>query len=187
MKFLLGMIVILLSSSFAFADSLSGMVLIHDDQVSLVEFGSNQTYPVRVTKVETQDSLKKLKNLDFIQGQGEIMNNEVLLDSIDFVGLKQLLGLWASNTNSFLDFKDFSKVVSYQSQSTFDIQMPRTSLRYSIAPSSGTDWKIFFTDSSAVLLASLVLVDQKATLKFYDLSSGNITKTVELTRVPQRH
>ena len=185
MKFLLGIILVLLTGSLTYAGSISGFILVHQDQVSLVEISTNQTYPVRITKVETLDSLKKMKNMDFIQGQGEIINNEVLLDSIDFVGLQKLLGLWASNTNSFLDFKDFSKVVSYQA--VFDMQLPRTSLHYSIAPSSGTDWKIFFTDSSAVLLASLVLVDQKATLKFYDLASGQITKTVELTRVSQRH
>ena len=167
------------------AASLNGFVTLVRDQYTYIDPQTNRRFTIKPTKVDTQESLKKLKNLDFFQGQGDFSGDDLLLDTIDFVGLRRLLGLWTADSSAIMDFQNYSKVVVYRSPI-----LPSTSkslLQYSIAPSSGTDWKIFFTDDKDVLLASLVLQDARASLKFFDLQSGEVVKTVEMSRLPVRH
>jgi hypothetical protein len=169
----------------ALAGSVGGFVAIDRDQYTYIDMQTNRRYTIRPVKSDTVESLKKLKNLDYFQGQGELQGNVLLLDTIDFVGLRRLLGLWTADATSILDFQDYSKVIVYR---TFlNVATPRAALQYSIAPASGADWRIFFTDENSVVLASLVLQDARATLKFFDLNSGSVVKTVELTRLPPRH
>lgn len=167
------------------AAPVGGFLVVEKDQYSFVEIKSNRKTPIRPTKLATVEALKKLKNMDYFQGQGEFVNNELLLESVDFVGLRRLLGLWTADENSVLDFQDYSRVMIYRS--FLNLMAPRALLQYSIAPSAGADWRIFFTDENSVVLAALDLKDQKATLKFFDLGSGHVVKTVEMTRIPLRN
>jgi len=186
MKQILLALCALFVSALAHADSISGFLSIEGDKYIFVDIDKGLRHQIVATKVETQDSLKKLKNLDYFQGQGEISGDQILLDSIDFVGLRRLLGLW-SDDSTIVDFRDYSQVAIYRSHWFSDTSAETSLVQYSIAPSNGSDWKIFFTDAANVVLASLLLHDAKATLHFYDLTSGEVTKTVELLRLPSRH
>jgi hypothetical protein len=174
-----------LFSSFAFARPISGFVSIESGKTYFIEHGTTPRYPIKPNKPEVTESLKKLGSFDFFQGQGELINGELHLDLIDFVGLRSLLGLWSVDRQSLFDFKDFQKVIIYKS--FFNLMTPRAQLQYSIAPSAGTDWKIFFTNEKSVILASLTLSRDHATLRFYNLENGEVYKKVELTKIPKRN
>lgn len=175
----------LLSFSTGLAGTVSGLLIQAPDRLYFIPGAGGARYVVRATRTETLESLKKLKNLDFFQGQGELTDRELLLDSIDFVGLHRLLGAWASN-DGLMNFHDYSQVTIYHS--FIDSNAQKLSLQYSIAPSSGKDWRIFFTDSNSVAAGSLILTDgnTRAVLKLYDVNSGEVSKTVELTRLYQQ-
>ena len=176
---------LVLFSTQAIARPISGFVSVEGSQTYFIEHGTTPKYAIKPNKLEVIESLKKLGSFDFFQGQGELINGELLLDSIDFVGLRSLIGLWSVDRQSLFDFQDFQKVIIYKS--FFNLMTPRAQLHYSIAPSAGTDWKIFFTDENSVILASLILSNDHATLRFYDLENGEVYKKVELTKIPKRN
>lgn len=185
MKFLVSLFTLLMSVS-ALAGTVSGFLIQTPEHTYFtLSLQANATrFEVRATRMETIESLKKLKNQDFFQGQGELTDKELILDSVDFVGLARLLGAWAS-PDGLMNFQTFSQVTIYHS--FLNNKNQKVSLQYSIAPSSGTNWRIFFTDSSSVLAGSLSLTDgnTRAVLKLYEPASGSLAKTVELMRLYQ--
>lgn len=182
---LIAALLLSLISCHALARPISGFVSIENGQHYFIEHGTTVKFAIRPGKTEVVESLKKLSSFDFFQGQGEFTKSELVLDSIDFVGLRSLIGLWSEGRQSLFDFQDFQKVVIYQP--VFKLMTPRAQLHYSIAPSAGSDWKIFFTDENSVILASLILSEARATLRFYNLDTGDVFKKVELTKIPKRN
>lgn len=184
-KVLLFLITSILAIASANAASISGLVKKQNESYYFLKTESSTPILIRPTKSEVINSLKKLSNFDFFQGQGSEINGILALDSVDFVGLQSLLGVWSGNESSVFEFKSFQKLVTYKQFLNFLI--PSEKIDYSIAPSSGADWKIFFTNIDSVLLASLTISKKRAVLRFYDLETGDISKLIELTRATETH
>ena len=183
---MLTFLVLSLTSLMSQALPLYGFLSIENGQPYFIESRTSARMLIRPTKVDVIESLKKLSNYDSFQGQGEVNNNgELMLDSIDFVGLRSLIGLWSAEQRSIFEFQDFQKVLVYNP--VFSVMTPRTQLQYSVAPSAGNEWRIFFTNENSVVLASLSLQEQRALLRFYNMDTGEVLKHLELTKVSKRN
>jgi hypothetical protein len=162
----------------ALAESYSGYVSIFKNRVFTVLEGSNKKYELIAYTEDTISSLKKLKDRDYITVFGSKSDSTILVESIDFVGLRQLLGLWVSN-NTWLNFRDFNNVNVYWQ----DVNTTQKVLyEYSISPDPGKNWKIFFAGNNEVVIADLELNPSSAKINYFD-SKGVVVKTVELTKL----
>lgn len=146
----------------------------------LLESETQKSFRLRAANSETQKNLDKLNNFDFISGLGEFISEDiVLLDSVELVGLRKLLGLWRATDGliNFLDYSSLSIFIEQQSDIT------RYNFNYAVTPSTGEQWKIFLTDSKSVILGSLSFKRSKLHLEMYDPKTGNIAAKFTLTKV----
>jgi hypothetical protein len=169
---------------------LSGFVSKKENGYVLVEEKTSKRYDLRALNSETIESLKHLKHYDYISGYGEVKDNQiVLLESIDYVGLRRLLGLWhsADNVLNFVSFRSVKVVEQLQFIGDLGILdvFKESTYDYAISPGSGGSWRVFFSDSDSVILASLTLSakSDEARLELYDSSTGDITKELVLRKV----
>ena len=174
--------IILLSSVSGFAETIHGTISIDQGIYYITPLKSTKRFMLKSTSIDAAEQIKRLKNKDFLVGNGDIKDTYIVLLSVDFVGLRELIGVWMDELEtSLFNFHDFSNVSLYYPGGTKLVLIDR--LQYSIAPGSNDEWKVFFTDANHVRLATLSLEKNQASLQFYDTQSGEISKTVELERV----
>lgn len=123
---------------------------------------------------DVKSQLMKLKTNDFISGLGRpLTGNLVRLETIDFVGLNNFLGLWMSPMGLF-------KVQNFSS-----LSVSQAPLNYSITPGSGTSWVLFLTDENQIYFSNLTVAESKATIRFFDTKTGAFQREVFLSKISQ--
>ena len=121
------------------------------------------------------------------------MSKQAEFRSVDFIGLKRLLGYWWT-TEGFLDVRTFSLMNFYDrpgsSVSAGDLPnvAPRTdsikkSYQYSVTPSSGVEWVVFLNDKETVYFTQVTFQGANAQMKVYNSESGALEKTINLLRL----
>lgn len=121
-------------------------------------------------------SLEKLNNGDIVKGTASLIQETYVIESIDFVGLQRLLGLWKTKS-TIVNFVDFSTV-------QFHIPGMLNNYNYAISPTNMNDqWQVYFSDSSSVILGALTVSDQNATITLFDTETGNVTESLELKKI----
>lgn len=168
-----------LTSTASLADTFAGILNIKNDGYYLVDSNLNTDIPLKAGTTVVKDKLALLKTRDFVMGAGEMINNVWVVNSIDFVGLRDLIGLWMGNT-TYLNFKDFSRVHIYHPGKITE----QSDLNYSISPGQKNQWKVFFSNESQVVLSTLILNDnQSATIQFYDSETGEVNAKIDLKKL----
>ena len=101
--------------------------------------------------------LRKLKTGDFIVATGTVSSDKIVtLDSIQTVGLQELLGLWRSSRWEVFEFQDFSRLNLYltHSDGQSDLSFSRThELSYAITLENSADYSIFISDNLKKVMA----------------------------------
>lgn len=173
---------------FSHAESLRGVVIRRNADTVLVRLIGSTEEPLSVRPVYQSviSQLVKLKSGDIFQGNGHVRELEsggriVMLESIDFVGLKNLLGTWMASNSALVDFIDFDRV---QVQMPSGLGLKRYHLTYSLAPSRESDWMIFLHSSESVILGSLKLNSRTAVIEFIESQdSTHRASPIELIRI----
>ena len=186
MNLLLSLILCFAASLSLANESISGFFIVAGQNNYKIILEKNTVLTLRPGNTEVAAQLKNLKNSDIIRGVGTFINNDTLiLDSIDFVGLKRLIGTWRS-AKTILDFKNFDDVTFYQ-LSTALAKSIRTDYKYVVSPGGNSNWQMFFLDENDVTIANLVLPEgNRAQLTFYDPETGLTKATMYLTKVKYR-
>ncbi len=121
-------------------------------------------------------SLEKLNDGDVIKGSAQLIQDTYVVQSVDFVGLQRILGLWKTKS-TVINFVDFSQV-------QFHVPGSLSSYHYAISPTNSLDqWQVYFSDSSSVVLGSLSVNDQSAVIQLFDTETGNVTSSYELKKI----
>lgn len=175
-------------ASVSYAESLRGVVIRRDADTALVRLIGSSEAPLNVRPVyqSVVSQLDKLKSGDIFQGNGHVRQLDsggrvVMLESIDFVGLKNLLGTWMASNSALVDFIDFDRV---QVQMPSGLGLKRYHLTYSLAPSRESDWMIFLHSSESVILGSLTLNSRTAVIEFIESQdSTHRSSPIELIRI----
>jgi hypothetical protein len=116
---------------------------------------------------------------DLISGMGEKKSNgSIYLRTVEYVGLRELLGFWSSE-NQYFEFRDFKNLNLYKS-----VGKKVKSLHYSTAPGMGDSWKVFITDENTIILSTLRIDNDEALLTFYNTDTGKVTGEVKLKKFP---
>jgi hypothetical protein len=154
-------------------------------------------YLVAAKSNEVLAHIKKLNPGDEITASGDknFIDCSVVLESIDYVGLRRLLGMWLSN-EALIKVKDFSSLSFYPlerssslGQHVNNYGLTSTSevatavdYTYSLTPSEGKEWVLFLSDSTKTLFATISLSKGSAVMKIYDSESGVVLKTLRMTK-----
>lgn len=163
-------------------ESFSGFILTQG-QHRILKTETSQ-YSLSGSTTEINNQIAKLNDNDFISGVGEPKTNNLILQSIDFIGLNQFLGFWISPMG-ILQVKDFSRLNIYVPNRPIPIGAPKTSLNYSITPGQGNSWVLFLSDESQIYYSNLFMSDSKALIRFYNTQTGAFIKEVTMSKLVQ--
>lgn len=161
------------------AISLQGYVFRVDGEYYFSDRSTSKSYRVVPANSESQAALSRLNSYDTLIGHGSYgPRNTVYIDSIDFVSLRRLIGIW-KDSSVFVNFVDYSRVL-------FEVKSDNRLLsqyHYAIAPAEGDNWRIFFTDQSSVVLGSLTVQNHKAQIEVYDPKNGEVSQRYDLKKI----
>jgi hypothetical protein len=145
----------------------------------LITFDRSKKIEIRPFNTQAAVHLSRLKTGDLLAGTGDVSNDVFVINSIDFVGLKELLGVWLAG-NNIMDFQSFSSVKAHL---TSDNRPVTLNMKYSITPGEENEWHVFFSDNDEVQLATLTLKKNTAALQFIDSQTGDLSKVIELKKI----
>lgn len=169
-----------------FADStqkFSGFLVRQGNISILHEERSGRKMKVVATTLESQKALALLKKDDYIVGYGSVMSpSEIGLETIDYVGLRQLLGFWIEPGQSIFNFESFKHVSVVNLSSNLE-RLLKKNYDYVIAPGDENSWKIFLSDENSVKLARLILAKDVMSLELYDSDTGEVIQKLLLRRI----
>tara|TARA_B110001454_G_scaffold219203_1_gene252148 strand:- start:68085 stop:68627 length:543 start_codon:yes stop_codon:yes gene_type:complete len=178
MQLVLLVITLFLTSISSFAvQTFSGYIVQNGNQRSLKS--GNQHYVLVADNSDVKTQLHKLRNKDFISGIGNMLGSKIVrLETIDFVGLSNFLGLWMSPMGIF-QVTDFSSLSLYKSSSGSG----KSALNYSITPADGASWGMFLTDANQIYFSNLTITESKASIRFFDTQTGAFQREVALSKI----
>ncbi len=185
MKTILFALALAFSCSFASATQISGTLQKGKKSIYLTLEGKGRRYLITYTPSDAIVAFNKLNTGDYLVGNGDVddKNRTINLNTLDYVGLKKLLGVWY-NSDNVMDFKNYTDLRVYPLARLLasDRFSPGTDIRYSMAPYNGNQWAIFLSSAQATIFATLELGIDVAKLRLFNSDTGENTETVVLTR-----
>ncbi|MGZ3743846.1 MAG: hypothetical protein ACXVB1_14400 [Pseudobdellovibrionaceae bacterium] len=148
-------------------------------------------YQTHALNRNVEDNLKRFENGDFIIGSGvlDVVNKKINIESVDYVGLRRLLGSWRG-TDGIMVFKDFSTMSFTPQLSDINenkignnITNYQKEFRYSMSPSDGNEWALFVSDDKGTSFATMEITKKSVIMKIYESESGKIVRTLTLGRL----
>lgn len=181
MKFFLFTLSLLIVAFGAWARTpVSGFLATQDSQFFL-RTDENEIFLIETTSSPSVLSLLvRLSPGDYLLGQGEIQpgTQSLRMTSVDYVGLKKLLGSWTSQRGTF-HFKNFTDATF---QTVRRNKPVRADLRYSTAPTQNNSWVVFFSEKETTLLSTIFFDGPEIDMNIYQPETGELVQTLRLKR-----
>lgn len=137
--------------------------------INLADSGAN--LPVYATSPITDYDIKKLNTGDYLIGQGDVKNTSAIFESIDFVKLQNLIGIWENKTDGIL--------VNIISSTQLSISSTKTNRKFSanfvyvIAPNEKSKWTLFIfpvpSSPDSKIIPAIVTYNNPTSAKFLRL------------------
>lgn len=148
---------------------------------------NSESYEIRPVFHPVVAQLEKLKSGDLLEGIGHIRQRQgekpiVMLESIDFVGLRKLLGTWMAQSLALINFTNFHQLVVLIPSLK---GLEKLNFTYTVGPSEKDGWMIFFHDENHVILGSLRIGGENAKIELLSSDIDLPFQSVELVRVGQ--
>ncbi|MCK6595146.1 MAG: hypothetical protein L6Q37_05255 [Bdellovibrionaceae bacterium] len=145
----------------------------------------NLKFTLTAESAEIKTQIDKLKTNDFISGIGIANTNQVLnVQSIDFIGLGQFVGLWLSPMGLF-NVANFTDLQIYVPQKDMSLKNPKANMNYSITPGSGNSWVLFLSDEKQIYYSNLYMNERKAVIRFYSTETGAFLSEISMNKLNQ--
>lgn len=131
-------------------------------------------------------ALKSLRDGDFITARGQHFQKEgaVIIDAIESVGLRELLGIWTTAQWQIFEFRDFNRLNLYMDLQKWpgllNINESRA-MDYFLAPASGNRYSIFMSDDQSVLVGTLEVTTDRIDLTLFDSRTGRPSENISLS------
>ncbi|MBX2986330.1 MAG: hypothetical protein KF802_00400 [Bdellovibrionaceae bacterium] len=148
-------------------------------------------YRLSATEPQVQKSLDRLEDGDFLMAKAQLDHEagRVVVDTIDLVGLRRLIGLWSSTSSAgFINFQSYSDVNIYSLTLPLDLSgflSDRRQFKYYLVPTQGREWAMMFSDGKKSRLAFMDLENNKASLRVTDPETGRVTEELRLQKLVQ--
>jgi hypothetical protein len=165
-----------------FAEEISGIYFREKGLNFLFHPKKNKRFLLITSTEESTQAVSQLQSADLVYGTGEIAGDTFFMNSVDVVGLRQLLGKWIS-LHTQLDFLNFNSVTVRQHVKLAPQQPILKTLQYVVTPGPEKfEWRVFFSDDKSVTLASLALSGRIAQFDFYDENTGEVINRIVLKK-----
>ncbi len=182
--FLLGLLIL----SNATAANYDGVVSTLNQKRAITLKSTGKKYSIVPASTEIALQMSKLKVNDFISLEGRIDDKQstITVNSMNYVGLKDLLGNWVGDDDycyAFLSFSNLS-IFTKTVMNTCDFHVDRLSrdFSYTINPATAS-WLVLLSDNEDSYIMDLVVRSKVAAeLSLYDTRSGDILREIKLRR-----
>jgi hypothetical protein len=184
----LTLLTIILSSSLAFGEAFEGQVSIVNGQAMLIADGATDSWKIQGTSDQVISQLNTLQDGDYLSATGELneAHQTAFVETVDFVGLKRILGRWVSKDGYSINFIDFRTAVVEQKQDLpWDPAGKKVDLVYAMLPLKEQNWSLFMSNRKTVRIGTLS-IEEKAKVKalsiqLVDQRTGQITEDISLS------
>ena len=170
----------------AATESIQGVIGLRAGQAYIRLTNFREALQLHGVTRELVADLQRLGDGDFIVGRGQILKDRrvVALESIDTVGLRQILGTWRTENWNVYDFRDFNRLFLYVPRSataSSTTLAPTRQLTYTLAPNAReNEWSIFMADKKGVVIGEMHLRNRSMSLTLYDPKTGRVHQQLEL-------
>lgn len=146
-------------------------------------------YLISSKSEDAAEVIRKLSSGDTLTATG-LLDSETctaVVESVDYVGLKKMLGYWYSQ-DGIMTVRDFDSLSFYpinlkdfQNGADYRTADP-INYRYSVTPAEGKEWVMFLSDNTSTTFATIRFSKASATMKIYDSETGDIKKVLRLSK-----
>lgn len=174
------------------AQPISGFVHRFGGEVFItLDSNTGALYRLQSSRQETVATLRRLTNGDFIMATAKTdrTNVTVDIDTIDFVGLRKIIGYWnmprrsqVMNFRSYSDLNIYDIIVQFQDGG---LRPLRKELKYTVIPGQGSEWVMFISDDQETQMAYLNLTESEAVLRLVNSRTGDVTSTLQLRKLTE--
>lgn len=165
----------------AFAGSYSGTIVKNERGLFLIsQTVGSLLIPIAQQSVYNSQELARLHSGDWCAGSGTFDGLSLTIESVDVVGLQDLLGKWDTSLGGVVEFSDFTNMHSFATPQNADSRLG-TSFKYTISPNPNGDWSIFFGNTSTAQIGILQNKLNGWTLSLLNSADGSVSQIIELT------
>ncbi len=185
-KILLLLVLGLLVCENALAGAFEGRVVLRNSVAHLV-MSSAPTEFWRIEGLSDQvtSQVKGLEEGDLLSATGELhlASKTAYVETVDFVGLKRILGRWESKDGYRIYFKNFRSAVVEQKQPLpWNPNEEKTvDLVYAILPLKDSNWSLFMSNRKTVRVGTLSIHESKIAIQLVDQRTGKVTEDISLS------
>jgi hypothetical protein len=134
--------------------------------------------------------LRRLRPNDLMTVQGTVSadNSTVTIESIDRLGLQELLGAWRTRKWEVFEFKTYSQLELFLPSGLGDDDdqagTPRVkTVNYAVTPDNDDGFSIFMSDENGVKMGFLKVAPDSLSIAIPDPQTGEISETISLVPV----
>ncbi|MBC7419732.1 MAG: hypothetical protein H7328_03295 [Bdellovibrio sp.] len=179
----------LLIPTAALAADYEGIVTKYKSKLALLESKSQKKMTIIFKNIEIESQVRKLAPGDYISFEGvrSSIDQTIRIESLNFVGLKSIVGKWTGNDGFCYEFANFNEMyVFIQGKTKCDFakraELNARYLTYTINPTT-SGWLALISDDTASYAGEILLKSPvTASLSLYDSDSGDILKTIILKK-----
>ncbi|WP_413613398.1 hypothetical protein [Bdellovibrio sp. HCB-110] len=189
MRFLLFVLSLAVSSVALSVQPISGTIERDSTGVYLRSGDRCPRYVVNTKSEDASLSIRKLSSGDTVTASGllDVETCTVVIESVDYVGLRKMLGYWYSQ-DGIITVRDFDSLSFYpinlkdfQNGADYRTADP-INYRYSVTPSEGKEWVVFLSDTTSTTFATIQFNKGNATMKIYDSETGDVKKVLRMSK-----
>jgi hypothetical protein len=179
------------AASFA-AQTVAGSISLEGKSMYLKTDDPCHRYLVLSNSEAALSALVKLAAGDVVTATGIKNPGEcsVAIESVEYVGLRRMLGNWYSR-EAVINVQDFSSMKYYPTESIAtngnkvyaQVSKNPVEYNYSLVPGSGKEWVLFLSDSKSTTFGTIQFNRGSAVMKIYNSDTGELTKTLLLYRL----
>lgn len=170
----------LLVSREASAQSIRGFIQKTAGGEVYLDVAANQApYKLIANRASVEKDLQNLKLGDFLAARGYLDDetSEARIDSIETVGLRELIGPWQGGATRIYEFEDFSRLNLY-------VDSKLKEMNYTVAPEPGGRYSIFMSDNRSVQIGFLEFQPHGIKLTVLDPKTGRVSENISLSPLP---
>lgn len=172
-------------SANAFGAAFEGRVVMKDSQAYLaLTSASADLWRIEGLSDQVTSQIKGLQDGDLLSATGELtkLNQTAYVETVDFVGLKRILGHWESEDGFQIFFKDFRTAVVEQKQPLpWNPEEEKTlDLVYAILPLKEENWSLFLSNRKTVRVGTLSIQNRVLSIQLVDQRTGKVTEDISL-------
>ncbi|MBC7465273.1 MAG: hypothetical protein H7256_04720 [Bdellovibrio sp.] len=189
MRFISGIILMLALNVQTQASQYEGRITsVEDGLVRLNETNLKQTFDLTFKDSDTALSISKLKPNDFVSFEGgkNLTKSFLRVDSINYVGLASLMGIWTGDDGYCYKFSSYTEFLIFPKSGDCNRKSARATNPREFAYTlnvADEAWFMLLSDAKSRYAADVTFTDPKSIeMSLYDVNNGKILRLIKLTK-----